>query len=460
MKVLGIADSDSYTKWGASILSRMPAAWSRRLVVIRTPALPSATQLDSALTGTGFSRADSPLHDLHDLAALVAQERPDVVLLSVRGPVVRVLVRMIVAAGPHRPLIVSGLPGISIPATLLALYYRSQVDLLILHSKREIDEFAALAASWGIRQEFALATLPFLSELTTGRGGTDIVFAAQAKVPRTLEDREQLLGWLAETARAWPDRRVILKLRGISGEAQTHSERYPFDVLLAGLVDRPDNLVVSIGPMSEHLESAAALVTVSSTAAIEAIAMGIPVLALDDFGVSGSLINLVFEGSGVLGSSRQLVAGDVRSPRAEWLDSNYFHSASDESWVSAIEAGVARRANGPLPLRAQFRATLGGNLRRIWDRKRALGAYDTSVEGYLALAVGLPLRGTVRLLRRARAKLRPATDPAAAPRAGAGPGVGAAPVPGAASGAGAGPRAGAASVSNAGDARAQEAVKR
>lgn len=407
MKVLGVADSDSYIKWGASILSRMPAAWSRSLVVIRTPALPSPSQLASALTGTGISPADSPLVDLADLAALIARERPDVVLLSVRGPVVRVLIRMIVDAGPHRPLIVGGLPGISIPATLLALYYRSQVDLMILHSKREIAEFRQLAAEHHIEQDFALATLPFLPGLPDSRGGTDVVFAAQAKVPKALDDRRQLLGWLADAARAAPDRRVVLKLRGTSGEAQTHSERYPFDVLLDELEDRPENLVVSTGPMAEHLDSAAALVTVSSTAAIEAIAMGVPVLAIDDFGMSAALINLVFEGSGVLGSSRALIDGDYRTPLPEWRDENYFHAPADEDWVEAIEAGVARRAVAPLPLRPAFRATLGGNLRRVWDRKRALGEYDTSFEGTLALAVGIPLRGGVRLLRRVRARLRP-----------------------------------------------------
>lgn len=408
MKVLAIADSDSYIKWGASVLTRMPAAWSRDLLIIRTPALPSARQLESVLAGTDFAASSTPLLDLADLAAMVTEQRPDVVLLSVRGPVVRVLIRMIVAAGPHRPLIVGGLPGISIPATLLALYYRSQVDLIILHSAREVEEFDQLAVSWGIRQEFALATLPFLSDLAAPAGmRRDIVFAAQAKVPRDLEDRKRVLHWLAETARAQPERLVIVKLRGLSGEAQTHSERFPFDVLLENLVDRPDNLVVSTGPMIKHLERAAALVTVSSTASIEAIALGVPVLALDDFGVSASLINLVFEGSGMLGSSRQLAAGDFRSPSPQWRESNYFHGPADDTWIAAIEAGVARRLGGPLPLRAQFRATLGGNLRRIWDRKRALGKYDRSLAGHLALAVGLPLRGAVRLARCVRARVSP-----------------------------------------------------
>lgn len=456
MKVLGVADSDSYTKWGASMLRRMPAAWTRSLVIIRTPALPSPRQLRSVLTGTGFSPETTPLVDLADLAELVSIERPDVVLLSVRGPVVRVLIRMIAAAGPHRPLIVSGLPGISIPATLLALYYRSQVDLLILHSKREIAEFGELAAEWGIRQDFALATLPFLADrppvdgasvdgvpveagpveaspveagtveaspveagtvvagVSVRTGGSDIVFAAQAKVPKELEDRERLLGWLADAARADPERLVIIKLRGMTGEAQTHSERYPFDVLLESLEDAPDNLVISTGPMSKHLERAAVLVTVSSTASIEAIALGVPVLALDDFGVSGTLINLVFERSGVLGGSRRLATDDFCSPEPEWLDQNYFHGQADDTWIASIEAGVALQQRGPLPLRPQFRATLGGNLRRIWDRKRALGPYDTSVGGYLALAVGLPLRGAVRFSRRVRAALRP-TAPAESP---------------------------------------------
>ena len=414
MKVLGVTDSDSYTKWGASILSQMPAGWDRSLVIIRTPALPSERQRESALAGTDFAATNTPLVDLADLAALVAAERPDVVLLAVRGPVVRVLVRMIVSAVSDRPLIVSGLPGISIPATLLALYYRSQVDLLILHSKREIAEFRALARTWSIEQEFGLATLPFLSAVQgVAGGGDDIVFAAQAKVPKLLPERERLLGWLVATARAQPHRRVILKLRGVTGEAQTHSERYPFDVMLAELPDVPDNLIVSTGPMSEHLERAGALVTVSSTAAIEAIALGVPVLAIDDFGVSAGLINLVFEGSGLLGGSDRLIAGDIPSPDPEWLAANYFQAPAENTWVAAIEAGVARRLQGPLPLRAQFRATLGGNLRRIWDRKRALGQYDRTLGGYLALAVGLPLRGAVRRYRAVRSRLIGPAVPAA-----------------------------------------------
>jgi hypothetical protein len=59
-----------------------------------------------------------------------------------------------------------------------------------------------------------------------------------------------------------------------------------------------------------------------------------------------------------------------------------------------------------IPLRPQFRGSLGGNLRRIWDRKQALGPYDKSLGGYLALAVGVPARGAIRSARTLRARTR------------------------------------------------------
>jgi hypothetical protein len=204
---------------------------------------------------------------------------------------------------------------------------------------------------------------------------------------------------------------VVIKLRGTAGEAQTHAERYPFDVLLESLEDRPENLVISTGPMSRHLDRAAGLVTVSSTAVIEAIAMGVPSLVLDDFGVSPALINVVFEGSGLLGDSERLLTDDLPTPDPRWLAENYLQDASANTVISTIEEGVALRNRGPLALRPQFRATLGGNIRRIWDRKRALGQYDTSIGGYLALGIGLPLRGAVRFARRVRSRIRAVARP-------------------------------------------------
>jgi hypothetical protein len=405
LKVLGVADSDSYVKWGAATLARAPREWDTDFVVLDSPFLPTAAQRSAAVDG--HMATDPPVLSLAELSERVRAEQPDVVFLSLRGPLIRVVLRAVLEVSARRPILVSGLPGISIPATRKALTFRSQVDLIVLHSKRELRDFPEVAAKLSIEQEFALATLPFFA--TTHRAELprdEIVFAAQAKVPRLRSERVAIVGWLAACAVRHPELRVVIKLRAVGNETQTHAEQYPYDQLLCELPSRPPNLVAESGSMGGHLEHAVGLVTVSSTALLEAAAIGVPGLALDDFGVSEGLINTVFAESNLLGSSVELVAGRFRMPDPAWLDDNYFHAATDDDWAQRIERLVTQRAITPLPLRKLRYGQAGGRLRHTWDRKRALGALDHSLAGYLSLAIGYPIRTVARTARRARGLYR------------------------------------------------------
>jgi hypothetical protein len=407
VRILGIADTDSYVKWGAATLSRAPSDWERSLVVIETTLLPTEAQRRAAVDGLPGVSEVPPVLSLTELTERVAAEAPDVVFLSMRGPMIRVVLRAIIGASGKRPVIVSGLPGISIPATKKALTFRAQVDLMVLHSKREIRDFAHLATQLGVVQDFGLATLPFLQDADAHAERSpaqrdEVIFAVQAKVPRVRSDRVEVLEWLAECARRNPSLRVVLKLRATGDEKQTHQEHYPYDQLLGELRDRPANLVAETGSMAAHLERAVGLVTVSSTALIEAVALGIPGLALDDFGVSRTLINPVFEGSNLFGSAGELIAAHFRHPDPGWLEDNYFHETQENDWIARLSALVAANELEPLPLRRQRFGRAGGRLRYAWDRKRALGPLDTSVTGRLVLMIGHPARMTLRGARRIR----------------------------------------------------------
>ena len=76
-------------------------------------------------------------------------ECPDVVLLACTGPVVAALTVQRVFWGRTRPVLVTGLPGISVPATSRAVTSRAACDLFLLHSKREVAEFAEIGAQRG-----------------------------------------------------------------------------------------------------------------------------------------------------------------------------------------------------------------------------------------------------------------------------------------------------------------------
>ena len=400
-RIVAVADTDSYVKWAAALLGALDEDWDASLLVLETPLVVSDGQLASALTGSGLAGGRVARVRWDQLVPTLRRGGADAVLLAARGPLVRVLAREIAAMEP-RPVIVTGLPGISIPATRKAIAYRTQCDLFVLHSRRECREFAALAQERGMPQRFALASLPFARRGTgAGPQGTDLVFAAQAKVPAEREDRMRIAGMLRRAALADPTRRVVVKLRAAIGEQQTHAERDAYPDLIATLGPTPPNLVASISSMAHALNSAEGLVTVSSTAAIEAVALGIPVIAIDTFGVSPELINEVLADAGVLGDEEDVVDRRFRHPREGWQEDNYFHDPSADDWSARAERLIEARSAGLLAPRAPLRRR-GGALRDVWERKSVLGRQDRSIRGFAALAVGVPLRAAVRGVERLR----------------------------------------------------------
>lgn len=413
MKVVALADSDSYLKWAGSFLGSLPTDWERELVLVETSVVPSVAQRAAALSTSGIDADTVAPVPLPELAARLGGVGADVVMVATRGPVARVLLRML-SAGPERPVLVSGLPGISIPATRKALRFRQQADLFVLHSRRELVEFTALAEVNGCRQRFALDTLPFAHGDSVA-GGTDLVFAAQAIVPLERADRMRVARLLVDAAAADPTRRVVVKLRAAEGEHQTHAESDGYPGLLEELRavrggrGLPANLVVSTEPMSSALAHAEGLLTVSSTAAIEAVARGVPVIALDSFGVADELINTVFVGSGLFGGESAVIAREFRHPEPGWLDANYFHDPADDDFAAQLEALVELAQRGELAWRPADRG-LGGRLRLAWDRRRAFGRADRSVAGVLALVVGVPLRAFVVAGRRVVRAVRPVAE--------------------------------------------------
>ena len=118
--------------------------------------------------------------------------------------------------------------------------------------------------------------------------------------------------------------------------------------------------------------------------------------------MGGELINTVFDGSGLFGNSGDLVEGRFRHPNPAWLDDNYFHAADQNDWIEGVSKLLIARATGDFPLKPLRVGASGGGLRRAWDRKRALGRFDRSWSGMIALVVGTPLRFASIVLRGAR----------------------------------------------------------
>ncbi len=353
LRVLAVADSDSYLKWAVGLLADGANPWQAEIVVLRSAITPSAEQRTAALYG----RADipqPPVLGLSKLMTRIIRERPDVLFLASTGPVVEVVMRLVNRALPlpERPLYVTGMPGLYWPADPKAWSYRLAADLLLTHSERERESFAELGQQLGASTEVAVVQLPSLRSDPTpftsypaSQHRDRVVFAAQAKVPVTREEREKILIHLDQLAGARPELRPVVKLRARAGEFQTHVERLPYDKLWADLVDRGEvtrgRVAFETGPMAEQWPSARALVTVSSTAALEAIGAKIPVLILGDFGVNTEMLNMTFIGSGCIGRLGDLAEGRFFNPDARWRSRNYFQPEG-RAWQDLVEQLAAQ----------------------------------------------------------------------------------------------------------------------
>ncbi|MFW2512575.1 DUF6716 putative glycosyltransferase [Demequina sp. SO4-13] len=391
--MLVVADADSYLKWAVTRAREAQASWDVELVLVDSAVTPSAEQIAAAVDGR-WHEVPTPM-SFADLERRLVSSPPDAVLLACRGPLIELVVGTLSRAGGTQPVIASGIPGIWMPPTALGLRLRSGTDVMVVHSRRERRAAAELTGEGASPREFALASVGTATTPVAPAPLRSVIFASQALVPAAAEHREAIVKALATVAHAHPELSVVIKERGRAGEEQTHRDRQPFPQILDSVPDRPANLVVGYGPMADYLEPGAALLTVSSTAVLEAVARGVPALCLDDFGISVENINVVFEGSGLLGSLDDLERLDFRLPHPGWLDDNYFHDPAANDWLEVVErlADSGERA-ASAGRRGGARGRIDA-VRRAARRWTALGSRDEWWRlpvTWTAAAVGVGLR--------------------------------------------------------------------
>jgi hypothetical protein len=331
-------------------------------------AVPSQRQLDeNAVIG---AHRTVPLDALSDLIA----EEFDVIICNTVGSRLWQLTELIRArdrsvgtngALRRRPVVVTGYAGVVYEKHTEGALWRASADVVCCNSLDDFLRFERLYRSLGldssvlVRSGLAVADAGWSAasrELRTGAAQT-LTFAVQPDVPKALRERRYLLERLVSLARSDPKRNVIVKLRSRPDEHTTHRERHHYQELFERyFVDRPPNLSFEYGLMSEVLERTDVLVTVSSTAALEAIAAGRRAAILTDVGVREGLGNHFFADSGLLRSIDELAAGDIPDVDVAWLERNGF--APEDSLDNVVCRVRELLESGPGPVPSAFYSTL------------------------------------------------------------------------------------------------------
>ncbi|MEU8688132.1 DUF6716 putative glycosyltransferase [Streptomyces sp. NPDC048665] len=365
LRVAVLADSDTRWKWGALTAQRLaPTDSEIRLdgYLLRGRATPTARQLREVGVRADSLREVTGVEFLRAMTDSTTGEPYDLLVLALVGGGVQAMLHGLRGAwgSGERPVVVTGYVGVVYEKLADGLLLRHGADLVLANSRHDADRFRAVYE--GVGADASAVTevaLPFLggAPYTGEHEPYTVVFAAQPSVPDSRKDRTYLLNRLIEHARRHPEREVLLKLRSKPGEHTTHIEELPYQKLVQGM-SVPANFRLVYGHMGEVLDRTDLLVTVSSTAALEALHRRVPTVVLTDLGVREVLGNHHFTGSGCLASWDQLDAGHRPTADEEWVARQGV--GVDGSYETAFDtareriAGLLERPGGLPPLNPYY----------------------------------------------------------------------------------------------------------
>jgi hypothetical protein len=398
-RALFIASFDSQLKWCRNVRQE----FERRGFVCRTivPGVRSALS-EAQIAAAGFESVERKSWE--ETMSLVLEH--DVVVSSLSGPMTRKLTfELSVNDQPgHRPILVSGWVGIIIEKLTAGYLDRHGCDVVAVNSKEDMARFRDAAKTLGLpTHNLLLSGLPFLPATLAPQKTSPIrrvLFADQPTVPENREERLFLYNAMIRYAQRHPDRDVILKPRHRPDEDTFHKMKFSPEALLQGQ-EFPDNFRIDYTPINEMVNDIDLMVTMSSTASLEALAVGARVAYPVDLGVHEKYGNHVFEKTGLLRSFDQIMADDIGRPSADFLDSYFFGkpAASFKLIVDRCEALLehADRPHDQAWSTDFFRAARDAHfeiqeLRQAYRQKRARKASKANPLKWFVHWLGLALK--------------------------------------------------------------------
>ena len=341
ISILCVSDSDTRMKWTAKVAGGFAHLEPTvKVASLATEALPTQRQLEE--NQIPYEHFAVGLDEFFTNPVFMEF---DVIIANMVGTKLFRLQDAIAdyaAQAERRPVLVVGYAGVVYEKHVEGLLWRVGADIICVNSAHDHDLFSRVMDAVGLDTAALVRTgYPAIAVGESAAPSADpdpktVTFAIQPDVPKTRKERLYILERFISYARANPEKRVIVKLRSMPGENTTHREQFNYKVLYdRHLLDRPPNLEFLYGNMNEVLEETDLLVTVSSTAALEAWTLGKNAAIITDLGVKEGLGNHFFVGSGALMSLNQLLRGEIPQVKSSWLENNGL--SADDKLVNAAD---------------------------------------------------------------------------------------------------------------------------
>lgn len=341
-RVALVADTDSRWKWANATAAKLGDVRLQHFL-IEGPARPNERQLREA----GVDPADVVPVSIEQLPRALARRECDVAIVALPGGACQAVLHAFVADPvENRPVLITGYVGVVYEKILEGLLLRGGSDIVLANSPHDARLFRGHFSDYGVDPDSVVESpLPYLSghHTVTPHERFTVTFAAQPSVPTTQHERHYVVERLVAHARLHPERDVILKLRSLPGERVTHPDPFPYPKIVEKLGELPPNFSMVGGPMSTVLARTDLMLTVSSTAAVEAIQAHLPTGILTDFGINDRIGTPFYASSGCFTSFDAIDAGGMPTADAAWALDNGLHKVDHTALRQRVDDLLAQR---------------------------------------------------------------------------------------------------------------------
>ncbi|SAI74838.1 Uncharacterised protein [Bordetella ansorpii] len=277
--------------------------------------------------------------------------RAAIVVLSCGGRDINRILHLFPESQP-RPFFVSLFPGIVLRSQLDAFITRLRCDLVLLNSRADLESYGRICDLLRVPFNGILYGAGWFEAAAVDRATEAplTVFFEQIDVPHRKPQRRALADGLARLALRHPERQFLIKARdpvagtgrrsrGVDGHIDDRVSDF------VACQRRLPNLHISQAPVSQLLSDADSCVTISSSAAIEALLMGRRTYLLADYPARQNYGGF-FQGSGLLVRLADLDPGRQPAPIKEWLHANVM---DPRTTLPEIRRAIERQQKNPRP---------------------------------------------------------------------------------------------------------------
>ena len=264
----------------------------------------------------------------------IIKEKYDAILLSLTGNHIKAFVNLFndyykKNNDKKRPVLITGYTGILHERSYIGFSNRLGADVVFLNSKSDYDYFSNLLIKLNIPIDNLFITgLPYLDKIEKEKINIEkpgVLFAGQTLFPRKLSERAYILDRFIKLAIDNPDIDFYFKPRHKLKQTTFHSMTFHYEKILKRLSSKysiPPNFKFTYERIDLLIRKTNLCVSVSSTAVLEALALGKSFGILSDFGIVQDYANHFFIGADVFMSINEIPQKLHIKTNPEWTNQN------------------------------------------------------------------------------------------------------------------------------------------